>query len=143
MIAGRERCVRSTALGNNWEIVLIALVALLAWWLHRSWQLVVLVVVGLLLIVNLGYWKETTETLALVVAATVISMAIGVPVGILCAHRPWLYRAATWLATRTLGRWYRRQRWLTRLPGQLGGWTAERDFPAPAPRRFRDWWGEQ
>ena len=73
--------------------VLIALVALLAWWLHRSWQLVVLVVVGLLLIVNLGYWKETTETLALVVAATVISMAIGVPVGILCAHRPWLYRA--------------------------------------------------
>ena len=28
MIAGRERCVRSTALGNNWEIVLIALVAI-------------------------------------------------------------------------------------------------------------------
>ncbi|MFO1068132.1 MAG: choline ABC transporter permease subunit [Geminicoccaceae bacterium] len=73
--------------------VLIAVVAALAWWLHRSWQLVLLVVIGLLLIVNLGYWKETTETLALVVAATVISMAIGVPVGILCAHRPWLFRA--------------------------------------------------
>jgi L-lactate dehydrogenase complex protein LldF len=58
-------------------------------------------------------------------------------------RRPWLYRAATWLATRTLGRWYQKRRWLNRLPGQLHGWTAERDFPAPASRRFRDWWREQ
>lgn len=73
--------------------LLILLVAALAWWLHRSWRLSLLIALGLLLIVNLGYWKETTETLALVVAATAISMAIGVPVGIAAAHRPRLYAA--------------------------------------------------
>jgi L-lactate dehydrogenase complex protein LldF len=53
-------------------------------------------------------------------------------------RRPWLYRLATWLATRG-GRW-RRSRWIRRLPGPLSGWTQSRDFPAPAQQRFRDWW---
>ena len=51
-----------------------------------------------------------------------------------------MYGWATWLATRTIGRFKRRSGWLRKLPGQLGGWTAHRDFPAPAPERFRDWW---
>jgi L-lactate dehydrogenase complex protein LldF len=55
-------------------------------------------------------------------------------------RRPSLYRIGTWLATRTLGRWKRRDPWLKRLPGKLHGWTARRDFPAPAAQRFRDWW---
>lgn len=53
---------------------------------------------------------------------------------------PRLYRLGTWLASRTIGRWFARRRWLTRMPGQLHGWTQSRDFPAPAPERFRDWW---
>lgn len=53
---------------------------------------------------------------------------------------PRLYRLGTWLVTRTLGRWLRRTGWLRRLPGGLAGWTAKRDFPAPAAERFRDWW---
>jgi L-lactate dehydrogenase complex protein LldF len=57
-------------------------------------------------------------------------------------RRPLLYRVCTWLATRTIGRW-QKSGWLKRLPGQLHGWTASRDFPAPAPQRFRDWWDEQ
>ena len=72
-------------------LLLLALLALLAWLLHRSWQLVALVVVSLLLIINLGYWQETLETLALVVSATAMCMLIGVPLGILAAHRPRFY----------------------------------------------------
>ncbi len=72
-------------------LVLVALVAALAYWLHRSASLVVAVAAGLLLILNLGYWDETVQTIALVVWATVISIIFGVPLGIAAAHRPWLY----------------------------------------------------
>jgi len=74
-------------------LVLVALFAGLAYALHRSVGLVALVVLSLLLIMNLGYWAETMETLALVIFATGFCMLIGVPVGIAAAHRPWLYTA--------------------------------------------------
>ncbi|UWQ04819.1 choline ABC transporter permease subunit [Aliiroseovarius crassostreae] len=72
--------------------VLIGLVAAMAWYLHRSLVLTGFTAFGLLLIINQGYWIETTETLSLVLAATTMSMMIGVPLGILSADRPWLYR---------------------------------------------------
>jgi glycine betaine/proline transport system permease protein len=74
-------------------LALVALLAALAYWLHRSVGLVALIVFSLLLILNLGYWEETIETLALVIFATGLCMLIGVPVGIAAAHRPWLYTA--------------------------------------------------
>jgi glycine betaine/proline transport system permease protein len=74
-------------------LVLIAVFAALAFVLRRSWKLVALVVASMLLVLNLGYWAETMETLALVGCATLICMAVGVPVGIAAAHRPWLYTA--------------------------------------------------
>jgi glycine betaine/proline transport system permease protein len=72
-------------------VILIALICVLAFWLHRSWRLVVFIALSLLLILNLGFWAAMIETLALVLFATVISLAIGVPLGIASAHRPWLY----------------------------------------------------
>lgn len=78
-------------LGWFHPLVLVGLVVVLAYLLHRSTRLALGVGLALLLIINLGYWKETLETLALVVSATTISMAVGVPVGIAAAHRPWLY----------------------------------------------------
>ncbi|HVI34851.1 MAG TPA: choline ABC transporter permease subunit [Gaiellales bacterium] len=73
------------------SLVVIALAAALALLVHRSWRLALLVVIGLLLIINLGYWKETMQTLSLVLWAATFSMLVGVPVGIAAAHRPRLY----------------------------------------------------
>lgn len=73
-------------------LLLIALFSAFAWWLHRSWKLVLMMVFSLLLIINLGYWENTLESLALVVFSTSICMIVGVPIGIAAAHRPWLYR---------------------------------------------------
>lgn len=73
--------------------LLVILFAAGAYALHRNWKLAVGVLLSLLLIINLGYWQETTETLALVLFATVLCMVIGIPVGIAAAHRPWLYTA--------------------------------------------------
>ncbi|MDJ0514667.1 MAG: choline ABC transporter permease subunit [Methyloceanibacter sp.] len=72
-------------------LVLIAAVTALAWYLRRSIGFTVFVAAGLLLIVNQGYWEETTETLALVLASAVVCMGLGVPLGIAAARRPWLY----------------------------------------------------
>jgi L-lactate dehydrogenase complex protein LldF len=66
--------------------------------------------------------------------------ALGYSLWAATVKRPWLYRLATWLATRTIGRLKHKSPWIRRLPGQLGGWTERRDFPAPASERFRDWW---
>ncbi|AUI87834.1 choline ABC transporter permease subunit [Vibrio azureus] len=69
----------------------IVITAALAWYLHRSMSLVVFIVLALLLILNLGYWQEMLETFVLVFAATTLSVLVGVPIGIVAAHRPWLY----------------------------------------------------
>ncbi len=72
-------------------LILVALIAALGYGLHRSWKLALGIVLSLLLIINLGYWEETTETLALVIFATLICLLTGIPIGIAAAHRPWLY----------------------------------------------------
>jgi glycine betaine/proline transport system permease protein len=73
-------------------VVLVALIALLAWYLQRSKTLAVGVAIGLLFIINQGLWKQTVQTLVLVVAASAASMLIGVPLGIWAAHKPKVYR---------------------------------------------------
>ncbi|WP_033069857.1 choline ABC transporter permease subunit [Thalassospira australica] len=74
-------------------LLIIAGFGILAFVLHKSWKLTAFTVLSLLLIVNLGYWEETMETLALVLYASLFCMVIGVPLGVASAHRPWLYQA--------------------------------------------------
>ncbi|CAN7586788.1 choline ABC transporter permease subunit [Mesorhizobium sp. LjNodule214] len=73
-------------------VLLIALIAVLAYFLQRSRGLAIAVFLGLLFILNQNLWKQTVETLVLVVAAAAASMAIGVPLGIWAAHKPKVYR---------------------------------------------------
>ena len=73
-------------------LVVVAGLVVFAFILQRSWQIALGVLLGLLYIINQGLWKETVETLALVIGATSVSMAIGVPHGIAAAHREWLFQ---------------------------------------------------
>ncbi len=67
-------------------VLLALLLAGFAYWLQRSKPLAIGVLLGFLFIINQGLWKETVQTLVLVVAATALSMAIAVPLGIWAAH---------------------------------------------------------
>src|SRR5690606_28614324 len=72
-------------------LVVVALSVALAWAIQRRWQPCSVVGLGLLYILNQGYWRATTVTLVLVRFSCLICMGIGVPVGIAAAHRPRLY----------------------------------------------------
>nr|BFE95895.1 hypothetical protein GCM10020185_64310 [Pseudomonas brassicacearum subsp. brassicacearum] len=74
-------------------LALIAVFALLAYYIQRKASLTLFVTLSFLLIFNLGYWQETMETLAQVTFATLVCVVIGVPLGIVAAHRPWFYAA--------------------------------------------------
>ena len=75
------------------SLVLIGLLTVLAYVLRRSWPLALFVALALLFILNQGYWVATLETLSLVTLSTLTSTAIGLPLGILAAHRPRFHAA--------------------------------------------------
>jgi len=75
------------------SLIMIAAITLLAWLLRRSWALTLFVALALLFILNQGYWVATLETLSLVALSTLIATAIGLPLGILAAHRPGFHSA--------------------------------------------------
>ncbi len=79
------------ALQTPHPLIIVALFVALTWVAQRNWKVCLFVALGFLFILNQGYWEETTESLTLVLAACVVCMAIGVPVGIWAAHRPRLY----------------------------------------------------
>ncbi|MBC7142304.1 MAG: choline ABC transporter permease subunit, partial [Rhodobacteraceae bacterium] len=72
-------------------LVIVGAFVGLTWLLQKSWKTCLLVLAGFLFILNQGYWKETTESLTLVLSSCVVCMAVGVPIGIAAAHRPKLY----------------------------------------------------
>ncbi|EHM02577.1 putative glycine betaine/L-proline transport system permease protein ProW [Acetobacteraceae bacterium AT-5844] len=66
-------------------VVVIALIALLALW-RVSWKFALFAVASLFLIMGMGLWDRMMETLSLVLAATVVAIVIGVPLGIAMAR---------------------------------------------------------
>jgi glycine betaine/proline transport system permease protein len=79
------------ALQTPHPLVVIAAFVALTWVIQRNWKTCLLVLAGLLFIVNQGYWKETTESLTLILSSCIVCMGLGVPLGIAAAHRPRLY----------------------------------------------------
>lgn len=67
--------------GLPWWLVLLAFLAL-AWFAARKISLVLMVGFMLLIVGALGLWDLTMQTLALMLIASLISIIIGVPVGI-------------------------------------------------------------
>lgn len=61
--------------------LLIILITMIAWWV-AGWKVGLFSLIGLGLIHNLGYWPETIATLSLIFISVVISIIIGIPIGI-------------------------------------------------------------
>ena len=72
-------------------LLVIAVFVAITWALQKSWKVCLFVFLGFLFILNQDYWEETTESLTLVLSACMVCMLIGVPIGILAAHRPKMY----------------------------------------------------
>ncbi|MGX1702173.1 ABC transporter permease [Microbacterium sp. NPDC055357] len=67
-------------------IPLAILIFALIGWLVRSWQLAVGTVITFVLIVGMNMWVASMQTLALVLVATLVAVAIAVPLGIWAAR---------------------------------------------------------
>ncbi len=66
--------------------VTIAVIAALTWSAARSVKATAGAVVMLLLIGSLGLWNDAMATIALMLAATVVAVVVGIPLGILMAR---------------------------------------------------------
>jgi glycine betaine/proline transport system permease protein len=67
--------------GAPWPLV-IAIIGLIAWFATRSWRIVVGCMVTLLLIGYFDMWEDTMKTVSMIFVCTVLSIAIGIPIGI-------------------------------------------------------------
>ncbi|MDR7244352.1 ABC transporter permease [Priestia megaterium] len=63
-------------------LILILIVGVIAWFSSKKWSFTILSMIGLLFILNLDYWQETMDTLALVLTSVLISIIVGIPLGI-------------------------------------------------------------
>lgn len=66
-------------------LLIAGIFALLAAWVRSVW-FAVFVMAGFLLIMSMGLWTASVQLLAMVLVATVIALAIGIPIGILAAR---------------------------------------------------------
>lgn len=75
--------------------VMLLLVGALAWHATRKISAAVLSVLGLYLIGAFGLWDKLIQTFALVLLATLCSVLIGMPLGIVAARSRWVRRIIT------------------------------------------------
>jgi glycine betaine/proline transport system permease protein len=68
------------------ELVMVAVFTVVALLSARRWQLPLVTALAFLLIQSMGLWKDTMQTLAVVIVAAAVAIAVGVPVGIAAAR---------------------------------------------------------
>lgn len=72
-------------------VVLLTFVA----WALGNWKVGVLALCGSLFMGVQGLWQESMETLALTIASVVVSLLIGIPLGVWAGVSKWFHRAIT------------------------------------------------
>ncbi len=77
--------VDSLLLWLPWFVVLL-LVGVLAWYAIRTWWAAPVMMVFMAIIGTFGYWDLAMMTLALIFAAVILSLIIGIPTGIFMAR---------------------------------------------------------
>lgn len=65
-------------------LLMVAILGVIAFFL-AGWRVALFTVLGLLFVISLDLWEAAMQTLALVLAATVVALAIGIPIGIIAA----------------------------------------------------------
>src|SRR5918912_642594 len=65
-------------------LLMVAVLTAIAFFL-AGWRVALFTVLGLLFIISLDLWEPAMETMALVLVAAAIALAIGIPIGILAA----------------------------------------------------------
>ena len=67
-------------------IAVVVVVGLVAWRVMRSWVAALVMVAFLVLIGSFGYWDLAMKTLAIIIAAVILSLGMGIPTGIIMAR---------------------------------------------------------
>ncbi|NNC24360.1 proline/glycine betaine ABC transporter permease [Salinisphaera sp. USBA-960] len=68
--------------------VIFAVVILIALW-RSGWKLALAVFIGLYLLMSMGFWGYSMDTLGLVIGATVVALIVGLPLGVAMAKSEW------------------------------------------------------
>ncbi len=77
-----------------WWLIIVALCAA-AFGATRAWALPIVVLVALVLVGLMGLWQDAIKTMALMIAATLTTMVIALPIGVAMARTALLRRLLT------------------------------------------------
>ncbi len=71
--------------GTPW-IIILGLILVIAWFASHSWKITLGTAIGLLVIGWFGMWDDTMKTVSMTFVATVVSLVVGIPLGIAMAR---------------------------------------------------------
>ena len=77
-----------------WIIVFLVFLAI-AWLASRDWKIVLGCGVTLLLIGYFDMWEDSMKTISMIFVCTILSVAIGIPIGIMMSRWEWVSRVMT------------------------------------------------